>query len=70
LVLANPLLADELVLFLGQAGFAADPSGVLPAKPRDGAEASALVRCLSAWNALHPDSPARVEPLGLAPDGR
>jgi hypothetical protein len=62
LLLEDQSLADELVLFLAEAGFAVDPGGVLPNLAADARARSTLARCLSSWNERHPEAPAWVEP--------
>jgi hypothetical protein len=62
LLLEDQSLADELVLFLAEAGFAVDPGGVLPTLAADAHAHSTLAHCLSDWNARHPEAPAWIEP--------
>jgi len=62
LLLEDQSLADELVLFLAEAGFTVDPGGVLPTLAADAHAHSTLARCLSDWNARHPEAPAWIEP--------
>jgi hypothetical protein len=61
LELANPALADEFVVFLDEAGFAADPAGVLKAAWDDLEARLLLDRHLAVWNALHPDALVVIE---------